>query len=253
MAFGAGRAGAQTSEPAAPLDGRTLYQQFCLVCHSPNGRGGPLGATLVSDKMKAAPDADLIAVVTEGRIDQGMPSFGRGLSREEVRRVTSHVRGLQDRELAKQAAKTTIVSPIASGGDLKRGEALFNAKAGCIVCHSVFYSGGLIGPDLSYAAREMTAGEIYESVATPSKRINRRFRSKEIIFDDGRTIKGRFRNETRESIQILNYRGDLWTTYLKSDAESVRYLKQSLMPEDLLSDMSQEEVQHLFAFLNSLK
>lgn len=249
-------AAAQDERSADALQqGRELYQQFCLVCHGARGQGTTLGPTITSAAMTASPDADIARVISQGRAANGMPMFGRSMERGEIDSIVAYIRTLQDVSAEKREERREEESPIdVSGGDIRRGQELFRGKASCADCHTTFFVGGFIGPDLSDVARFNSEADIYEAVTDPSDRVLREFRAKKIVTKDGRTIVGRYRNETPDSVQILNEEGNLWTTYLKSELESEETLrKESLMPENVLAPLNDDEIKDLFAYLYSLK
>lgn len=252
LAWNAGTSGAEEISAEA---GKELYQQFCLVCHGSRGQGSTLGPALTAAGVASAPDTDIARTITQGRTAQGMPMFGRSLERWEIQDVVAFVRTLQDASAEKKAAQKDEASPIdVSGGDARHGQDLFRGKANCAQCHTTFFTGGIIGPDLSDVARTRSQAAIYEAVTQPSKKVLRDYRGRRLVTRNGETIVGRYRNETPESVQILNREGNLWTTYQKSDLQSDDTLRdESLMPDNLLAPLSPDEVKDLFAYLYSLK
>lgn len=246
------RASAQAAAKPA-YDGKVLFQQFCVICHGGRGEGGQLGPALTSAKLAAAADRDIFSTIANGNVEKGMPMFGRSLLRDEMTALVAQVRQFQQKSTERAASQPAKPSPIPPGGSAANGEKLFKGKGGCIDCHSIFFVGGVVGPDLTKVAERMGQGEIYESVAEPSKKINRDFRAKVITTKDGKKIEGLFRNETAETVQILDKTGSLWTTYFKKDVQSVENKKESLMPEGLLGKLNEAEAKDLFAFLYELK
>lgn len=250
----AGTAVAQ-DEGKRNYSGRKVYRQFCAVCHGPRGQGSPLGKPLNAGEALALTDAEMIDAVYEGRPDEGMMAFGTGLSRAEIERVTEYVRKLQGR--ASQRRARAQAGSAGSGGeskaDVRLGEELFTGKAGCMRCHSYYTRGGLIGPALDGLASRLSAEEIREAVASPAKTIVENFGGKEIETKPGAKLRGRFRYETEDTVQLLNTEGTIWTTYFKKDLRSVAGIEGSLMPEGLLTKLSKHEQAALFAFLATLK
>ena len=235
--------------------GRDVYRFFCILCHGPTGQGSPLGKPLDAGNALALTDADIFDVVYNGRLDKGMMGFGTGLNRAEIEGVTGFVRELQGRARQRRARAQagSAASGVESKGDVRLGEELFAGKAGCMQCHSYYTRGGFIGPALDKLASRSSAGEIRESVASPAKTIVKNFGGKEIEVRRGATLRGRFRYETEDTVQLLNSEGTIWTTYFKKDLRSVADIEGSLMPEGLLTKLSKQEQDALFAFLATLK
>ncbi len=241
---------------AESLDqGRELYQQFCLVCHGASGQGTTLGPTISSAAVTAMPDTAISRVIAQGRSANGMPMFGRSLEREEISAIVDYIRTLQDSSAEKREERQDEAPPVdLTGGNIRAGQELFRGKANCVKCHTTFFVGGDIGPDLSDVAHRRSQADIYEAVTNPSDKVLREYRAKRLVTKDGRTIVGRYRNDNAESVQILNATGDLWTTYMKSNLESDKTVRdESLMPTAALADLNESEIKDLFAYLYSLK
>lgn len=228
---------------------------FCAVCHGPEGEGGPLGKAFNTFESKNLSDSDIVNVITKGKPDTGMTPFEGGLSQTEIFLTMLYIREFQgdkrtDTPSAISSGLTT--NPLRSEASL-RGETIFVEKLSCAKCHSYDTRGGFIGPDITEIAARMPAEDIQQAVIAPSAYIKSGFGAKELRTKDGETVKGRFRNETDDSLQILNAEGTLWTTYFKKDLEAIRDARNSLMPNGLTSNLSKDETADLFAFLESLK
>lgn len=89
---------AQTDELAA---GRNLFKTNCAKCHKEDGTGGESefegkkhqAEDLTSDKMKKESDEEYIKYITNGIIDEGMPSFKDRLKEEEMKEIVKFIRG----------------------------------------------------------------------------------------------------------------------------------------------------------------
>lgn len=238
------------------MSGRNVYTVFCAICHGPQGLGSPLGKTLTAGDALVLNDQQIIEVISKGRPDTGMNGFGTGLSRAEIEGVTQFIRQLQGRAEKRKARTTTSGSGGSSANNAAQarvGEKLFNGKAGCMQCHSYYTRGGTIGPALDTLGTRFSAQDIRNAVELPSATITEPYGGKEIVTQGGNTIIGRFRYETEDTVQLLNVRGDLWTTYFKADLRSVSNSGKSLMPEGLLSRLAKDEQDALLAFLQTLK
>lgn len=91
---------AAMSVPAmAQDDGAAVYKAKCQECHGVDGqshtfKGKMSGAAVLTDaKVVQAADADLVAVVTNGK--KHMPSFAKKLTAEQIAAVVAYVRTLQ--------------------------------------------------------------------------------------------------------------------------------------------------------------
>jgi len=79
--------------------GAQVFKSKCEHCHGADGMshtfaGKMSGAAVLPDpKIVAMPDADLIAVVTNGK--KKMPAFGKKLTEDQIAAVVGYVRTLQ--------------------------------------------------------------------------------------------------------------------------------------------------------------
>lgn len=94
----------RAASPAAPTTdaGRRLYEQHCLECHGPQGRGdgvkaaflSPRPGNLISAATSAKSDKDLLKIIDQGRPRTAMPAWKDRLSGEEQREVLRYIRSL---------------------------------------------------------------------------------------------------------------------------------------------------------------
>jgi len=87
---------------AAPMvaqeNGAEVYKSKCEGCHGTDGQSHTLGGrmtkavVLTSPEVTAVADADLIAVVKDGK--KKMPAFGKKLSDDQIASVVAYVRTL---------------------------------------------------------------------------------------------------------------------------------------------------------------
>jgi mono/diheme cytochrome c family protein len=62
-------------EGQQPDAGRSVYQSRCAACHRPNGEGSGNIPNLASEKAQAASNGELFWYITEGDLNNGMPSW----------------------------------------------------------------------------------------------------------------------------------------------------------------------------------
>lgn len=242
-------------EHEVEYSGKEVYRLFCILCHGARGQGSPLGKTITRGEPLTRTDAEILDIITNGRPEQGMMGFASGLSRNELLNVTEYIRELQGKSIKARVRilERAAAAVATSTADAKRGEELFRGEAGCFKCHSYYTQGGQIGPAMDTLASRLSPEDIKKAVESPSSDVLPEYKVKEIVRADGTAHRGIFRADTKDTIEILNSRGDLWTTYFKSDLKSLTTYRKSLMPEGLLADLSEGDQDSLYAFLASLK
>lgn len=107
VCLGAILAGLGTTAPDAspigdPDRGRVLYDQHCVACHGPTGRGdgqeatflSPRPASLISAATSAKSDKELLQTIADGKPHTAMRGWSGTLSPEEQRHVLAYLRSL---------------------------------------------------------------------------------------------------------------------------------------------------------------
>ncbi len=100
-----GLSGPSFANPPAPAtleQGRAIYEQRCLDCHGPEGRGdgskalslSPRPGNLVSAHTSAKSDQELLKIIANGRPRTAMPAWKGYLSEEEQQAVLDYIRSL---------------------------------------------------------------------------------------------------------------------------------------------------------------
>jgi mono/diheme cytochrome c family protein len=84
--------------PVMPVEGAALYDQMCLRCHGPDGRGDPEIAKvmpvrdLTSPPVQGMGNEELERLIMAGK--NQMPAFGGMMSVRKIQAVLGHVRHL---------------------------------------------------------------------------------------------------------------------------------------------------------------
>lgn len=95
--------GSLAEAPAgSPVQGKPIFVDRCASCHGPQGRGdgpnaaflSPRPANLISAATSVKSDAELLAVIAEGRPRTAMPAWKNLLSEQERRDVLAYIRSL---------------------------------------------------------------------------------------------------------------------------------------------------------------
>ncbi len=74
-------------------DSASLYKSKCAMCHGADGAKA-VGHDLSSAEVQKKSDADLIAVITDGKPPK-MPKYGDKLKPEEVKGLVDYIRTLK--------------------------------------------------------------------------------------------------------------------------------------------------------------
>ncbi len=133
----------------------------------------------------------------------------------------------------------------AKPGDPYKGEPLYMAK--CAACHTLFFKGGKIGPDLTSYQRD-DLGTMLVSIIDPNAEIREGFANYLVTTRDGRTLSGFLADQDAANLVLRGFDGaDI--NLRRGDVLTVTPAGFSLMPAGLLEGMSDEDIQHLFAYL----
>ncbi|WP_439630689.1 PVC-type heme-binding CxxCH protein [Gemmata sp.] len=142
-------------------------------------------------------------------------------------------------------------------GDVARGKAVWAASVGgaaqCGKCHMVRGVGGQVGPDLSMIGKKGSRENLYESILVPSKAIADQYIQSSVTTSAEVTISGLLVAETADSLTLRDANGKD-TTVAKKDVEGpVRKLKVSIMPDDIVASLTEDELIDLVAYMETLK
>jgi putative heme-binding domain-containing protein len=139
-------------------------------------------------------------------------------------------------------------------GDPEAGRKVFFTTAGvqCAVCHKVGNSGGAVGPDLSQIGKKLDRAKILESILDPSKEIDPAFVSYAVRIHDGRVVVGLIVSRNEKEIVVRDAQAKEHR-FAATEVDAVTPQRQSLMPEQLLRDLTAQQAADLIEFLASLK
>ncbi len=138
-------------------------------------------------------------------------------------------------------------------GDPAKGSQLFQSETvGCAKCHRVRGQGGEVGPDLSEIGTKLGKEGLLEAILDPNAGISFGYEVHLLELKSGDEAYGLLVSETPDEVAIKDTNG-IVTHYNKSDIESRRQLKTSLMPTGLQQTMTPPELMDLVTFLSTLK
>ena len=140
-------------------------------------------------------------------------------------------------------------------GDAEAGRRVFFhvQGAGCWKCHTVDGRGGAIGPDLSMIARTMDRKKLAQSILEPAKEIAPQFTAWTFVMADGQTHQGMILGDTRDDKQRIGLADGRQLDLRVADIEQREPSSVSIMPANLIEQLTLSEFRHLLAFLETLR
>jgi putative membrane-bound dehydrogenase-like protein len=183
------------------------------------------------------------------------------LSLAQLRRIQLHADPAIDALLEKnwgkiRAASTAEVQErIASltktisshAGVATAGKAVFANQCG--KCHKLFGAGNSIGPDLTGSERTRL-DVLLANMVDPSGVVRPEFQSYVAVTDDGRVLTGLMAESSPRTVTLLDS-ANVRTVLVRDDLEQLKASSVSLMPEQLLDKLSEQELCDLIAYLQS--
>jgi alcohol dehydrogenase (cytochrome c) len=232
---------AQVSKDPQQIElGRATFRIYCSPCHGIRAEGGR-GPDLTRGVYAGGEeDRDLFRAIARGVPGTEMASFSRDLDDASIWRLVSFIRSAARRETE------------AVAGDAAAGEALFWNKGGCGRCHAVGARGGRLGPELTRIGRQRSLSYLRDSIVSPNADLTPGYATVRTITRDGRKIVGVEKNFDNFSVQLLDTAEKLHS-YRRADLASASREQQSLMPGSYAGLFSSSELNHLLAYLASLR
>jgi putative heme-binding domain-containing protein len=128
--------------------------------------------------------------------------------------------------------------------DRARGRQVFVKT--CATCHTLFGEGAKIGPDLTGSQRS-NAEYVLTKVLDPSAIVAQDYQVTVITTRSGRTLTGLVKEEDTKTV-VLQTQNEV-IRVAKEDIEERKKSPLSMMPEGLLTPLSDSEVRDLIAYL----
>jgi putative heme-binding domain-containing protein len=133
---------------------------------------------------------------------------------------------------------------------LERGRQLFAERA-CSACHAVDGATELLGPNLREVGRIYDRAELLEEILHPSRRIKPSMAATRIRKRDGETLLGRVVGADERRVRLMIV-GNRVVEVPRAEIAAEEPVMQSLMYENLLANVPQEEVDALLDYLIGL-
>ena len=166
----------------------------------------------------------------------------------------------------RQSAADVLPMPKAKGGEklppvaelVKRtgnpanGKTVFAGAGTCAKCHIVNGEGKSVGPNLSGVGAKLSREALYESVLAPSAAISHSYETYTAIMEDGRSVTGLLVSQSPDQVVI---RGADSIDVMLPAGQVEELVKQpvSLMPADLATTLSAEELVDVVAWMETLR
>ena len=145
-----------------------------------------------------------------------------------------------------------ILELVKTKGDPRRGETVYRRdKLGCIKCHSIGGAGGVVGPDMVSLGASSPVDYIVQSLIDPNAKIKEGYHTTTLITADGQLINGKLMGAADGKL-IIRDAENKQLTFDESEIDDQKISPVSLMPADLVSELSQTEFVDLVAFLSAL-
>ena len=158
---------------------------------------------------------------------------------------------LIDADAVRQNARVDELMAGVKGGDIRRGQAVFNSeKTACTLCHVVGYLGGRLGPDLTNIGKIRSERELLEAVVYPSAVMVRGFEPFVVMTKSGEAHSGIMRKDAADEV-VLATGPDTEQRIARVDIADIQPGTMSPMPPGMGAVLSQQELADLVAFLKS--
>jgi putative heme-binding domain-containing protein len=90
---------------------------------------------------------------------------------------------------------------------------------------------------------------LLENILDPSAVMAREYQPMIVLTNEGQTITGLLRGESKESVRLQTATEEI--TVYREDIEQMKQSELSMMPADLLSPLREAEIRDLIAYLRS--
>jgi putative membrane-bound dehydrogenase-like protein len=145
-----------------------------------------------------------------------------------------------------------LVVLLKSKGDATRGRETFNGIAKCNTCHIVNGAGKEVGPDLSEIGSKLSREAFFESILFPSAGISHNYETWTASTVDGNVVSGIKVSETPNEL-VLRGGDSISRTLKKSEIDELKKQPISLMPADLQTTMTAEELIDVVEYVQTLR
>ena len=199
--------------------------------------------------MKLVGDLQGATMVSSLRPDRLKPLFAK--YPESVRKKSEALIASLDVDAAEQSAHLDKLMTTLKGGDVRRGQMVFNSsKAACSSCHQIGYLGGRVGPDLTSIGKTRSERDLLEAVVYPNASFVRSYESMIVATKAGEDYSGIVKKDSPDEL-ILVTGPNSEVTIARNDITEMRPGTTSVMPGGMADQLTGEELADLIAFLKN--
>ena len=257
------------SDPQFIAEGSKLFATNCgnAYCHGTGGLGG--GAPQLRDR--GIERAYAFKSISNGISGTPMPAFKSVLSEEQIWKLVAFIVSDAKKTPSSNPAafaesppprsSTPIKAPetgtpASSVGDEQAGKALFfdsSRPKNCSACHVFNGEGTAIGPDLSAAAANKSARDLFLSIILPRDVKESQYATITVALRNGDKITGIKKEEDAESLKVFDTTElpAVLRTVQKENISKIEYVKESVMPADYASSYTIKQLLDIVTFLKS--
>jgi putative membrane-bound dehydrogenase-like protein len=223
---------------------------------------GPLELSRLLPAFDASTDEALgLALVDALERAPGRASLSADILRPRLSRYPATVQARGDALLASLTSDAAaqarrldeLLGGLVGGGDIRRGQSLFNGpRAACASCHVMGYRGGTIGPDLTAIGQIRSERDLLEAIVFPNASFVRGYEPVVVTTVAGTEHAGVLKEEGLDEIVILSAAGEQ-TRVPRERVASLQPASVSLMPTGYGDQLTRQELADLVAFLKNTR
>ncbi|MEZ6089414.1 MAG: c-type cytochrome [Pirellulaceae bacterium] len=232
-----------------PSIGKTIVAQF--NSYSPSARDVAL-ATLAArgswsqQLLQAVSDKQIDASAIEASVLRKMLLHQDPQIDKMIESIWGEVSGASTANMVAEMERISGLLDRGSGNPYE-GKVLYMEHCG--KCHRLFEEGGQIGPELTAFKRD-DVRQLLVNVINPNLEIREGYENMMLLTLDGRAINGFVEDQDNQVVVIKGAEGQR-TVVEKENIDLMQASKNSLMPEGLVSKLSEQQLRDLFAYLRS--
>src|SRR5262249_3216761 len=199
---------------------------------------------------------EFLHAIDAGKVARNIPleivrTFKRYTDKDVVALAEKHWGKVRPTTAAEKLAEMDRVGKIVANGngDAAGGKVIFTNT--CAKCHKLFGDGGQVGPELTGYERDNLRYWL-ENIVDPSALVRDEFVAFVVETKDGRSLTGIIVAQDKATVSLRQNDG----TTIRLPREQIEDLAASpisLMPEDVLKDLKDQQLRDLFAYLMKKK